>query len=51
MIMGNFKKMYVGAIEEQREAGILYDIIAILSHGLKVNYCLLFSPSSMCYGI
>jgi hypothetical protein len=36
MIMGNFKKMYVGAIDEQKDAGMLYDIIAILSHGLKV---------------
>ena len=36
MIMGNFKKMYIGAIEDEREAAILYDKIAILTHGLKV---------------
>jgi hypothetical protein len=36
MIMGNFKKMYVGAIESEKDAAILYDKIAILTHGLKV---------------
>ena len=37
MIMGNFKKMYVGAIESEKDAAILYDKIAILTHGLKVK--------------
>jgi hypothetical protein len=36
MIMGNFKKLYVGAIESEVEASLLYDHVAILSHGLKV---------------
>lgn len=36
MIMGNFKKMYIGAIENEQEAAYLYDKIAILVHGLKV---------------
>jgi hypothetical protein len=36
MIMGNFKKMYIGAIENEQEAAFLYDKIAILVHGLKV---------------
>jgi hypothetical protein len=36
MIMGNFKKLYVGAIESEVEAALLYDRVAILSHGLKV---------------
>lgn len=38
MIMGNFKKMYVGAIDKERDAALLYDKIAILTHGLKVNH-------------
>jgi hypothetical protein len=37
MIMGNFKKMYVGAIETEHEAAQLYDKIAILVHGLRVS--------------
>lgn len=37
MIMGNFKKMYVGTIETEQEAAHLYDKIAILVHGLKVR--------------
>ncbi len=37
MIMGNFKKVYVGAIENEREAAYLYDKIAIILHGLKVT--------------
>jgi len=36
MIMGNFKKMYVGAIDQERDAALLYDKVAILTHGLKV---------------
>ena len=38
MIMGNFKKMYIGAIEDEQEAASLYDKIAILVHGLKVRF-------------
>ncbi len=37
MIMGNLKKMYVGAIENENDAASLYDRIAILVHGLKVR--------------
>ena len=37
MIMGNFKKLYVGAIEIERDAAILYDKVAILTHGLRVR--------------
>lgn len=37
MIMGNFKKMYIGAIEQEKEAALLYDRIAIMVHGLKVS--------------
>lgn len=36
MIMGHMKKIYIGAIEEEKEAAILYDKISILVHGLKV---------------
>ena len=38
MIMGNFKKVYVGAIESEQEAAYLYDKIAVILHGLKVTY-------------
>lgn len=38
MIMGNFKKVYVGAIEDEKEAAYLYDKIAIILHGLKVSF-------------
>ena len=38
MIMGNFKKMYVGAIDQERDAALLYDKVAILTHGLKVFF-------------
>ena len=37
MIMGNFKKVYIGAIESEQEAAYLYDKIAIIIHGLKVT--------------
>lgn len=37
MIMGNFKKMYVGAIDEEKDAALLYDKVAVLTHGLKVQ--------------
>lgn len=34
MIMGNFKKIYIGAVDTELEAALLYDKIAILVHGL-----------------
>jgi hypothetical protein len=37
MIMGNFKKMYIGAIEKERDAALIYDRIAVLTHGLRVR--------------
>ena len=37
MIMGNFKKIYMGAIEDEKEAALIYDNIAILLHGLKAK--------------
>jgi len=37
MIMGNFKKMYVGAIDKEQDAALLYDKVAILFHGLKAK--------------
>ena len=37
MIMGNFKKIYIGAIDKELEAAILYDKIAVLVHGLKAK--------------
>lgn len=36
MIMGYFKKIYVGALEDEKEAALLYDKIALLIHGIKV---------------
>lgn len=38
MIMGNLKKIYIGAIETEQEAAQIYDKIAILVHGMKVSY-------------
>ena len=37
MIMGNFKKVYIGAISNEEDAAQLYDKIAIIIHGLKVS--------------
>jgi hypothetical protein len=37
MIMGNFKKMYFGAIENEAEAALFYDKLAIVSHGIKAR--------------
>ena len=34
MIMGNFKKMYFGAITNERDAALLYDKLAIVLHGI-----------------
>ena len=42
MIMGNFKKVYIGAIEDEQEAAYLYDTIAIIIHGLKVSSLYLY---------
>ena len=36
MIMGNFKKLYMGAIENEYDAALIYDKISIISHGLRV---------------
>ena len=37
MIMGHFKKIYIGAVEDVTEAALLYDKVAIITHGLKVK--------------
>ena len=37
MIMGNFKKMYFGAIEDEKDAALFYDKLAIVSHGIKAR--------------
>ena len=37
MIMGDFKKFYIGAIDDEKEAAILYDKLSILLHGLKAK--------------
>lgn len=37
MIMGNFKKMYFGAIDEEKDAALFYDKLAIVSHGIKAR--------------
>ena len=37
MIMGNQKKIYIGAIETEQEAVMVYDRVAILVHGMKVR--------------
>ena len=37
MIMGNFKKMYFGAIKSEKEAALFYDKLAIVSHGIKAK--------------
>lgn len=35
--MNNKKKKYVGSFSEEKDAAVLYDKVAILTHGLKVN--------------
>jgi hypothetical protein len=40
--MNNKKKKYVGSFPVERDAAVLYDKVAILTHGLKVG-TLLFS--------
>ena len=37
MIMGNFKKMYYGAIATEEEAAQFYDKLAILCHGIQAR--------------
>ena len=37
MIMGNQRKIYIGAIEDEKEAAIMYDKVAILVQGLKAK--------------
>ena len=37
MITGNFRKIYIGAIDKEIDAAILYDKIAILLQGMKVR--------------
>jgi hypothetical protein len=34
--MNNKRKKYVGSFEVERDAAVLYDKVAILTHGLKV---------------
>jgi hypothetical protein len=34
--MNNKKKKYVGSFSNEEEAAILYDKVAIITHGLKV---------------
>ena len=36
LIMNNKRKKYVGSFEVERDAAVLYDKVAILTHGLKV---------------
>jgi len=35
--MNNKKKKYVGSFANEKDAAILYDKVAILTHGLKVG--------------
>jgi hypothetical protein len=41
--MNNKKKKYVGSFAEERDAAVLYDKVAILTHGLKVLNSFLIS--------
>ena len=36
--MNNKKKKYVGSFAEEIDAAILYDKVAIITHGLKVTF-------------
>ena len=41
--MNNKKKKYVGSFIEEKDAAVLYDKVAVLTHGLKVkNIFILF---------
>lgn len=42
MIMGNIKKVYVGTINSENRAAIIYDKVSLLLHGLKVCLILEF---------
>lgn len=35
--MGNFKKFYIGGIDSEEEAALIYDKLAIICHGSKVR--------------
>jgi hypothetical protein len=35
--MNNKKKKYVGSFADEKDAAVLYDKVAILTHGLKVS--------------
>lgn len=37
MIMGKNKKQYIGAIEEETEAALIYDYHAVINHGLRAK--------------
>ena len=37
MIMGNFKKFYIGGIKTELEAAKLYDKLAIFYHGMEAK--------------
>jgi hypothetical protein len=37
MIMGKSKKQYIGAIEDESEAALIYDWHAIATNGIRVS--------------
>jgi hypothetical protein len=37
MIMGNFKKFYIGGLKTEEEAAKLYDKLAIFYHGMEAK--------------
>lgn len=41
--MNNKRKKYVGSFADEKDAAVLYDKVAILTHGLKVSF---FLPSN-----
>lgn len=49
--MNNKKKKYVGSFSEEKDAAVLYDKVAILTHGLKVsnlyNSSLIYRPKQI----
>jgi hypothetical protein len=38
--MNNKKKKYVGSFADEKDAALLYDKVAILTHGIKVSLLL-----------
>ena len=36
--MNNKKKKYVGSFIDEKDAAVLYDKVAVLTHGLKVGF-------------